>query len=74
MVENNPVNIPLPRDRDGGDLMKVDSTSLANKLIGLAKWVLIKKKLIKIYSFSVDKLNEGNTRYWFYIIKQQLRT
>ena len=37
MVENNPVNIPLPRDRDGGDLMKVDSTSLVNKLISPAK-------------------------------------
>ena len=70
MVENNPVNIPLPRDRDGGDLMKVDSTSLVNKLIGLAKQVLIKEKLIKIYPFSVDKLNKGNTRYWFHVIKQ----
>ena len=74
MVENDPANIPLPRDRDGGDPMEVDSTSLANKLIGLAKQVLIEEKPIKIYSFSVDKLNEGNTRYWFYIIKQQLRT
>ena len=74
MVENDPVNISLPRDRDGGDPMEVDSTSLANKPIGLAKQVLIEKKPIKIYPFSVDKLNEGNTRYWFHVIKQQLRT
>ena len=57
------MNIPLLRDRDGGDLMEIDSTSLANKLIGLVKQVLIKEKSIKIYSFSVDKLNKGNARY-----------
>mgnify|MGYP001506813612 CR=1 FL=1 len=70
MVENNPVNIPLPRDRDGGDPMEVDSISLANKPIGPAKWVLIKEKPIKIYPFLVNKLNEGNARYWFHVIKQ----
>ena len=37
MMENDPVNIPLPRDRDGGDPMEVDSISLANKPIGPAK-------------------------------------
>ena len=37
MVENNPVNTPLPRNRDGGDPMEVDSISLANKPIGPAK-------------------------------------
>ena len=69
MVENDPVNTPLPQDKNNGDPMEVDSTSLVNKPIGLAKQVLVKKKPVKIYPFSVNKLNEGNARYWFHVIK-----
>ena len=31
-------------------------------------------KLIKIYSFSTNKLSEDNARYWFHVIEKQLRT
>ena len=75
MVENDPRNIPLPEDRDGDTSMTgMNSANQANKPIGPAKRVLVEEKPIKIYPFSVDKLNEGNTRYWFHVIKQQLRT
>ena len=77
MVESDPANVPLPRDREDkrdGDPMEVDSTNLANKPIGPAKRVLVEEKPIKIYPFTVNKLNEGNSRYWFQVIKQQLRT
>ena len=75
MAENNPRNIPLPEDRDGDTSMTgMNSANQANKPIGPAKQVLVEEKPIKIYPFSVDKLNEGNTRYWLHVIKQQLRT
>ena len=35
---------------------------------------LIKSELIKIYHFSIDKLSEDNTRYWFHAIEKQLGT
>ena len=34
----------------------------------------IEGKLIKIYHFSINKLSEDNTRYWFHAIEKQLRT
>ena len=90
MVENNPMNMALPdnaertsrnrnenrrTDHDGDTNMTgLNSTNQANKPIGPAKQVLVEEKPIKIYPFSVDKQNEGNARYWFHVIKQQLRT
>ena len=34
----------------------------------------IEGKPIKIYYFSINKLSEDNTRYWFHVIEKQLRT
>ena len=52
---------------------EVPKTAAKAEPKGLAKRVLMEEKPIKVYPFTVDKLSEENTRYWFYTIKQQLR-
>ena len=44
------------------------------KMTGVDNENLIKGELIKIYHFSIDKLSEDNTRYWFHAIEKQLGT
>ena len=44
------------------------------KMTGVDNEDPIEGKLIKIYHFSINKLSEDNTRYWFHVIEKQLRT
>ena len=44
------------------------------KMTGVDNEDPMSAKLIKIYSFSIDKLSEDNTRYWFHMIEKQLKT
>ena len=44
------------------------------KMTGMDNEDPIEGELIKIYHFSIDKLSEDNTRYWFHAIEKQLGT
>ena len=44
------------------------------KMTGMDNEDPIEGKPIKIYNFSIDKLSEDNTRYWFHAIEKQLGT
>ena len=60
MVENDPANNPLPKDRDGDARM----TGTDDDPVDV--------KPIKIYPFSIEELSEENTRHWFYEMQSQL--
>ena len=51
MVENDPINNPLLRDRDRDERM----TGTENDLVDV--------KPIKIYPFSIEELSEKNARH-----------
>ena len=35
--------------------------------------MVVEEPAIKIYPFSIDKLEEDNARYWFHAIEKQMR-
>ena len=68
MAENDPANIPLPQNGN-----RNENRTGGNERTARDKDDPVEDKPIKIYSFSINKLNEENTRYWFHAIEKQLR-